>query len=303
MPDTWKRYAAKTYQLELQFRPKLIRIIKAFRNDFIQDLQTQGQSTALNNLQQRLAPNDLTLAIQQVYKTAGLMGAKFTANEIKTFVKETEKKAAGFGRNEQWIRDVIAYLKLHAIGFVQDITSTMRDDILNILQKGIDENLTIPEIVANLRRANVIEARAKVIARTEINRAANVGHSVAAKSFPYEVSKKWSAAKDHRTRDSHVKVNGNQVDENDYFNVPIYKGKVQISTEQMLYPGDANASAANTVNCRCRVTHIPKRDSAGNLIMREQNIAPVIPMRRVPTYDPAQIAAILKANITVGVEK
>jgi uncharacterized protein with gpF-like domain len=157
-------------------------------------------------------------------------------------------------------------------------------------------------IVKNLQSTGLIEARANVIARTEIVRAANVGHSVAAKSFPYEVNKKWSAAKDHRVRHSHVFINGHMVDENDYFEVPVYKGDKKIGTEPMLYPGDANASAGNTINCRCRVLYEAKRDTAGNLIMRNPAQAPVIPMRRVPSYDPAQIAAILKSNVTVTVK-
>lgn len=300
--NNWPIFARRVLKLELQYRPKLISLIKAFRKDFINDLQQHGQSVAISRLNSKTFNTELTPVIQSIYKTAGLMGAKMTADEIKQYAKQHEK-AAGFGRNEQWINDVIKYLQLHLLKFVQDITDTMREDMLNILQKGIDGQLSIAEIVRNLQSTGLIEARAKVIARTEIVRAANVGHSVAAKSFPYEVNKKWSAAKDHRTRHSHQLTNGHMVDENDFFKVPVYDKKVQIGYDEMLYPGDANAHASNTINCRCRVIYEPKRDSAGNLIMREQNIAPVIPMRIPTVYDPSQIAAILKANIVVTTEK
>jgi uncharacterized protein with gpF-like domain len=286
--------------LEIQYIPKIITVTKDFRKEFISDLQTHGQHTAISNLQQLTFADKLAPLIQSIYKSAGLTGAKITADEIKASVKQ---KAASFGRNEAWIREVIKYLQLHLLGFVQDITDTMRADILNILQKGIDEQLSIPQIVKNLTSTGLIQARAKVIARTEIVRAANVGHSIAARSFPYEVNKKWSAANDHRTRHSHVYINAHMVDENDYFKVPVYKGKVQIGWDEMLYPGDSNAHASNTINCRCRVIYEPKRDSAGNLIMRDINQAPVIPMRRPTQYDLPQIAAILKSQVTVGVEK
>jgi uncharacterized protein with gpF-like domain len=232
------------------------------------------------------------------------MGAKMTAEELNAILRSVKKeqKAAGFGRNDEWIAAVINYLKIHMLGFVQDITNTMREDIIKILQRGIDENLTIPEIVANLRKTNLIEARATVIARTEIIRAANVGHSIAARSTPFEVNKKWNAANDSRTRHSHVFINQHMVDENDFFNVPIYEGDKKLGTEQMLYPGDPNASAGNTINCRCRVTYLPKRDSAGNLVRRNTSQAPVVPMRQVPRYSPEQIAAILKSKVTIGVE-
>jgi uncharacterized protein with gpF-like domain len=299
--SSWLIFARRTLALEKQLRPKLISLTKDFRAKFVHDLQTHGQHTAIANLQQTTIADKLAPTLQYVYKTAGLMGAKMQWEELKQSAKQGQK-AGNFGRNEQWIQDVINYLKLHLLKFIQDISETMRQDMINILQKGIDEQLSLPEIVKNLQATGLIEARANVIARTEIVRAANVGHSVAAKSFPYEVNKKWSAANDHRTRHSHVFINGHIVDENDFFEVPVYEGDKRIGTEQMLYPGDANASAGNTINCRCRVLFQAKRDQAGNLIMREQNQAPVVPMRRVPVYEPAQIAAILKSNIEITVK-
>lgn len=302
MKNNWHIFARKTQTLQDAYVPKLITLTKAFRKDFISDLQSHGQQHAISNLNKLIFADKLSPLLQSIYKTAGLMGAKMTADEIKQFVKQGEK-AAGFGRNEQWIKDVLNFLQLHMLKFVQDITDTMREDILNILQKGIDGQLSLAEIVTNLKSSGLIEARAKVIARTEIVRAANVGHSVAAKSFPYEVNKKWSAAKDHRTRHSHVFINGHMVDETSYFKVPVYKGKVQIGFDEMLYPGDANAHASNTINCRCRVIYEPKRDANGNLVMRDQNLAPVVPMGRHTTYLPNQIAAVLKEHAIVTVEK
>jgi uncharacterized protein with gpF-like domain len=300
--NNWTIFARRTLALEKQLRPKLISLTKDFRSQFISDLQNHGKDAAISNLQQTTIADKLAPTLQYVYKTAGLMGAKMQWEELKQSVKQGQK-AGGFGRNEQWIQDVINYLKLHLLKFIQDISETMRQDMINILQKGIDEQLSISEIVKNLQATGLIEARAKVIARTEIVRAANVGHSVAAKSFPYEVNKRWSSAKDHHTRHSHVYINGHVVDENDFFKVPDYKGDKPLGTfSEMLYPGDSEAPAAQTINCRCRVLYQAKRDQAGNLIMRDQTQAPVIPMRRIPSYEPAQIAAILKSNISVTVK-
>lgn len=301
-----RSYIQRTLQLEKAFIPKLISIIKAYRNGFISDLKSHGRSTALSNLQQTPTPESLTRAINAVYRRAGLFGALFLWNEQGRYLAEARRREqkAGFGRNEQWIADVLNYLKFHMLRFVQDITETMRADIIRILDKGVAEGLSIDQIVRQLSDEGLIRSRARVIARTEINRASNVGHSVAAQTLPYEVDKKWSAASDQRTRHSHRLINDHQVDENDFFKVPIYKGdKPTGGYDEMLYPGDATASAANTVNCRCRVVYIPKRDANGRLVMRSPNRARIIPMRQVPRYDPAQIAAILKANIHIGVEK
>jgi uncharacterized protein with gpF-like domain len=298
MPDNWKPYARRTLALEKQFRPKLIRIIKAFRKEFIQDLQTHGKNVAIGNLQQRLAPHELTLAMQTAYKQAGVMGARMTASELK----QSEQKATGFGRNERWIRAVIDYLKIHLLGFVQDITETMRNDIIAILQKAVDEGLGIADTVKLLQNEGLIKARASLIARTEINRAANTGHSIAAKELPYEVDKKWIAADDHRTRQSHRMIDNHTTDEHGFFRVARYSGKKLLGYDEMQFPGDPHAHPENTCNCRCRVIYIPKRDSNGKLILRDRTQATIIPMRRVPRLEPAEIAAQLKSHITITVK-
>jgi hypothetical protein len=227
------------------------------------------------------------------------MGARLTAQELKEMAAQ---KAGGFGRNEAWVQSVIDYLKLHLVEFVQDMTETMKGDILKIFEKAIEEGWGIDQIVEKLKGPDLAEARARVIARTEIVRAANVGHSIAAQSTPYEVDKKWSAANDHRTRHSHRYINDHQTDEYGTFKVPVYKGdKPTGEFDEMQFPGDPTAHASNTVNCRCRVLYLPKRDSEGRLIMRPPNQARIIPMQPVSRIPAHQIAAALKANIRIGI--
>lgn len=310
MPNHWTRYAAKTKRLEQIFEPKLIRVIKKFRKDFISDLQNHGESYARNQLNNTVYNEDLAPLVQAMYKTGGLTGAKLQYAELKPFEAEArrmlaarkEMKAANFGRNETWIRDVLDFLKLHLLEIVQDITSTMKEDILRILQKAVDGGWGIAETVKQLQSEGLIKARARTIARTEINNAANAGHKIAAASLPYEVDKGWSAANDHRTRHSHQRVNGQWIDENDLFKVAIYQGDKLIGYEEMDGPGDPKASAGNIINCRCRRLYRPKRDSKGRLILRNPNQAPVIPMRQIPRYTPEQIAAQLKSHITISVK-
>jgi hypothetical protein len=159
-------------------------------------------------------------------------------------------------------------------------------------------------MVLELKRNDLVQARARVIARTEVIRAANVGHSVAAKSLPYEVTKKWTSAADHRTRHSHREVNNHTTDEYGTFRVAIYRGDDIIGYDEMQYPGDATANPANTINCRCRVLYEPKRDERGKLILRQSNTAQVIPMSSPSTALPIhQIAAALKANIFIGLRE
>lgn len=298
MPNN-RRYLQLTSALEKRYRPTITRIIQKFRKEFISRYKRNPQA-ARNELANILLNEDIAKVLRSIYRTAGLMGAKLANDEIK---KAATLKAAGFGRNETWIRDVINYLRLHNLEMVGAITETMREDIIAILEKAIENGWGIAETVKALQVERVV-SRAEVIARTEINRAANVGHSVAAKSLPYEVDKRWVAAKDHRTRHSHKKINDHVTGEDDYFNVAIYKGDRNTGQfDKMLYPGDPTASAANTVNCRCRVIYIPKRDSQGRLLLRNRSQATVIPMKPPRQIPVEQIAAILKSNIHIGVEK
>lgn len=301
MPNHWRPFAQRTTALEKLFLPKIRRVIVAFRQTFISDLKSHGLHYAQSQLQQQLHSDKLLPTLNSIYSKAGLMGARLSNEEIK---KAVSQKAGGFGRNEQWIKYILNYLKLHGLELAQNITETMKGDIVKILSQAGEHGWTIDQMVRELRGSGLIEARAKVIARTEIVRAANVGHQAAAQSQPYEMNKKWVAAQDHRTRHSHKQINGTMVDEDEFFKVSIDRNdKPTGAYDEMSFPGDPHASAGNTINCRCRVVYVPKEDANGNLIRRNPNQAPVIPMRRPQQLPLTGIAAVLKENIYIGVEK
>ncbi len=298
MTNADKIFLRKTLILEKKYLILLTRVINQYRKTFISDLTLHGTQYAQRQLHLTPIYNNLSPVLQSIYKDAGLLGARMSRSELRT-----GQKAAGFGKNDRWIAEVLNYLRFHMLKFVSSISETMREDIIKILEKGVSEGWGIDKIVNELGRQDLTRARARVIARTEVIRAANVGHSVGAKDMPFEVNKKWNAAKDHRTRHSHRSINGHITEEMGMFKVAVYKGDDLIGYEEMLYPGDAEASAGNTINCRCRVTYIPKRDAQGKLIRRVANTATIIPLRPVSTVGNAyQIAAALKANIFVGIE-
>jgi uncharacterized protein with gpF-like domain len=299
---TWRQYARLLLKIEQRYQPKILKAIRAYYKQVIEDIEADGIHAAKNRMNQHAMNEALLPVINDLYKKVGVWGAKLQFQELQQKAK-AKQKAGGFGRNAEWITQVIAYLGRHALAFLQDITDTTRNDILKILQRGIDESLSISEIVRELRTTGLTDTRARVITRTETVRAANVGHRIGARSFPFEVNKKWIAATDHRTRHSHRLINGHVVDEEGYFEVAVYEnGKPTGKIDQMNAPGDPEASAANTINCRCRVIFEPKEDAQGNLIRREANQAPVIPMRRPQQIPVEQIAAQLKNNIYMGVE-
>jgi len=91
-----------------------------------------------------------------------------------------------------------------------------------------------------------------------------------AKAHAFEVDKQWISARDLRTRRiprdefDHLALDGVVVGFDETFNSVGKKGE-QVAAMQ---PGDITQPAGFTINCRCAVGFIPKRDANGRLIMK-----------------------------------
>ena len=101
-------------------------------------------------------------------------------------------------------------------------------------------------------RARAIKRRAETIARTEALRAVHAGNHDAFRQAADEnhlaaadVKRTWVAARDERTRPTHVAASGQAVGLNDPFIV---------GGAALMYPGDPNGPAEETILCRCAVT-------------------------------------------------
>jgi uncharacterized protein with gpF-like domain len=88
--------------------------------------------------------------------------------------------------------------------------------------------------------------RAALIARTETHGAANFGAQEAAKETGLQLRKEWVSASDERTRDSHRRADGQVVGMDEPF---------RIGGARLMYPGDPDGPADETINCRCAVAH------------------------------------------------
>jgi Phage Mu protein F like protein len=102
-------------------------------------------------------------------------------------------------------------------------------------------------------RNRALKYRGDAIGRTEAIRSLNQSQLEAARQAidagqvdSQAVTKKWLATKDNRTRDTHQSLNGQEVGINEMF--------VSKSGARLAYPGDPNAPAAETINCRCTYT-------------------------------------------------
>jgi len=122
------------------------------------------------------------------------------------------------------------------------------------IAEGLAAGEAIPTIAARVRdAAQVTEPRARVIARTESHgarntvNAATVRRVASAFAQPDAFKRRWQAANDDRTRESHRRADGQTVGMNEPFRV----GRASLD-----FPGDPSGPAEETVNCRCTMLTI-----------------------------------------------
>lgn len=127
--------------------------------------------------------------------------------------------------------------RLVAIGDL--VWNTARTQMLEGMQAG--------ESIAEIRErlvetVNIAAPRAEVIARTEVIGASNAGSYAEMKATGLNATKEWIATEDHRTRPSHEKVDGQEVD---------IDGKFIVGGYAMAYPHDPAGPPQEVISCRC----------------------------------------------------
>lgn len=103
-------------------------------------------------------------------------------------------------------------------------------------------------------RDRYIMLRAETIARTEGVRVTSTARREAFRQAlddigldRSQIRRVWNATNDERTRDSHREMDGQEVG----IDEPFISG----AGNRLMYPGDPNAPAEETINCRCVVTN------------------------------------------------
>ena len=148
--------------------------------------------------------------------------------------------------------DIVNYLKRREIPDWQEISNTQRKKIEKRIATALEEGWSGRDIVREVQsiiRRGAYKGQAMTIARTEGTSAMN--HSAQTVRDLNAIPKKiWISTMDDNTRGmkdslsqwNHVAPNSQTVPNASTFTV---------SGEQLMYPGDRNASGGNIINCRC----------------------------------------------------
>lgn len=141
---------------------------------------------------------------------------------------------------------------------IVSVHSTLIEAIVNVIQQGYNDNISVADITRNLQnKFGWYKYQALRIARTETTTATNYATVLASKSSELVLEKTWISVQDNRTRRKiydHLDMNGQKVGEFDKFFV---------GGEELEYPGDPKGAAGNIINCRCKVVYTVKEDADG----------------------------------------
>jgi hypothetical protein len=257
-----RRYENEATQaLFLALRKQKAPVLKAAKND--------GLLTAWLQID-KISPEPIMKSLNSLFR---IIASREAARVYDSLIKEAGQKSLSsvFGINQEWVDEVNRFLAQYGLDkVVEEMTQTTKDRLLKTLMRGMQEGLSYSEIVNDLTDASFDRVRARLIARTEVNRAANAGTVIGAKSLPFQVNKEWLASNDFRTRGrdpedkaNHWGLNGVTVPEDGAFTDP-RNGAL------LLFPGDSSLGAGpdSTCNCRCSLLFQPVRDANGNTVLR-----------------------------------
>lgn len=266
-----QQYLAQQNRLEKKYVRKIFNALYSQVQTFLDDVNKMGLLNAQTKLLVATGNDQIGPVLQDLHKEAGLYFGKKAYYEIRRSARKQVQKA-GFGLSDEWLAAIIEFFKNEYFALVQNISETTREQLFRVLSQAAEEGWSNDQIVKEIKNPEIVAWRARLIARTELNKGAYFGRKLATDESEWEVEKEWVAANDHRTRHSHRLADGDVVDMEGKFQVQTPKGGVDL----MDGPGDPTASAANLCNCRCAMSTRAKRDENGRLIPKTK-VIPISP--------------------------
>lgn len=273
-----RKYQQLQKAMEVKYSGVVYRALKKTVSGFISHLRIYGIESARHRVLNHVFNEHIGPAIRRLYLAAGLMRAK----EVRAEMRLIKEKRASFGTNEELTHAIIDYLQRFLLEkSVNPISQTTKDWILRMISNGVQEGLGADEIAREIEGSDFLRYQALRIVRTETVRATNVGAMKAAEASPFEVQKEWISAHDNRVRHSHRLVDGQVVEFNNRF------------SNGLMQPGDPMGEAAETINCRCAVAFIPKREN-GRLVRKLPGIHEVQQHPSLTAQRPGLLRRILE---------
>lgn len=221
-------------------------------------LAENGIGLTIQNLEKLLSPDPIKLATIRFYMQFSGDSAKWQYRFLR---ENAPNKSIGGDISKiftSWVRSIQLYVYGQLGGLVTEINETTQRRILDALVQARDNGLgadKAADLIVRETEGQIAKSRALVIARTEGTRAASYGHKIASDSWAQETGqrqyKQWIPIVDNRTRRDHLEMDSQPPIQTEL--------KFNVGGNPMDAPGDPNAPAKETVNCRCRAVYLSER--------------------------------------------
>ena len=266
----WTKFERLRRGLENNYSSLFQKAISKEMRKVARDLQLMGPSATLSMMGSYAWSDELMKIMTELYRETAVVFGNASYRAVRN---QSRKAADPFGLNTDFISQIIQFLSLYGFQLVAEMTQTSKKKLTDIITQAVQEGLSIDEmvrIITNDDELGYSAMRARRIARTEVMRASNYAALQGANSHNFEVDKVWISARDSRTRRiprntyDHLNMDGQQVPYDQPFTSTGKKGDTVLAAA----PGDPNSPAGFTINCRCAIGFVPKRDANGRLIMK-----------------------------------
>lgn len=224
-----------------------------------------------------LPTQQLTATLQQLYRECAAWGVETYLNIFKDVGMKPPvnqplqiKRRGSIGLNEQFVADILEFFGIDGFNSITQITSTTRNFIRETVAAGIEQQLSLDEIINNLLTSGITKNRAAMISRTETGKAANSAAEIGAKRTGLVTTKTWLSVRDNRTRRDHIQAD-NQTQPSDQ---PFIVGNERFL---MMHPMDTVSEdgrkipGKEIINCRCTFGHEAVRGADGLPLRRTAN--------------------------------
>jgi uncharacterized protein with gpF-like domain len=254
-----REHIAEQRRLEAEWRNKVFWALRRSKKPFFDMIERAGLPMANAIGPSVIDPLPIRRILERLYKSVASKEAAASYNaglQVKKF---------GFGASAAWLQMIENWFSTFITNLTADINSTTWKYITDIINNGIQEGKSYPDIIRDLKATGQDKRRASLIARTETNKSLGWAKYQAAGKLPYPVTLVWVSATDKRTRGTkekdksdHRHMDGMKVD----YGVPFIDPR---SKSAMLYPGDTTqpepytAGPGDVCNCRCTLTTRRKR--------------------------------------------
>jgi hypothetical protein len=262
----WRNYHRRSLSYENSFTPKIQRELLLQLKAVINSLKSHNIEHTSTSLDSLISGEGIRTVLISMWYSIFPKTARTVIQQLDEQYGEELRRKFFDTPNAYWLQIINEYILSSVPGQVSEITDFTKEWIRRKLRQGIEQQMSIDEIVQLLIEKDISASRARVIARTNITGIMNAAGKAAAKETKILLRKMWISAQDNRTRRiprdryDHVHMDGVAVNIDEKFNV---------NGDLIDFPGDPHGQAANIIQCRCTTAYEAVRDTQGRIIRNE----------------------------------